>query len=152
MIQESLTDWQQATTHQKWGVQQAIKTTLELTKSGDIKLCFGADVSQGVPCLINAISFMLSETEVNPSGNYPAIVRSFDCVNSDLKDSNVNNQGGRVSSLAAEILLKNMGTLKPIPETAVQVTPDDVQSFMEGLDVSEEGQKLMQEVMENDTA
>ena len=120
---ESLDMWKTATANAKWGVQQAIKTSLELVADEQIKICWGQDDYNGAPCLINSINQMLSHNaDHSPSGKYPNIVRAFDLVNADIGI----NKDFFVSPIAAEILLRNMGEMKPVPvESDPLPTPEE---------------------------
>lgn len=124
---ESLDMWRMATGNAKWGVQQAIKTSLELVADEQIKMCWNQDDYNGAPCLINSINQMLSHNaDHSPSGEYPHIVRAFDTVNHDLAGTRNINNDYFVDPIAAEILLRNMGEMKPVPvESDPLPTPEE---------------------------
>jgi len=128
---EALNRWTAATGNAKWGVQQAIKTSLELVASEDIKMCWGADSHRGAPCLINSINSMLSHNaDHSPSGKYPHIVSAFDAVNEELHKRGV-NKDLMVTPIVAEVLLRKMGPLKPIPEVEDVTEPLTPEQFRE---------------------
>lgn len=118
MTSKELSNWTRATGSAKWGVQQAIKTSLELVAEGEIRMCWGADVHEGAPCLINSINQMLSHNaDKSPSGDYPEIVMAFDALNAKISSH------GFVDPLAAEIMLRYMGPFKPMPVSEAEEDP-----------------------------
>lgn len=148
--------WTDAIQTQPWGVQQAIKTSLELTASGDVKMCWGTDynLAENAPCLINSINMMLSaDANKNPVDDYPEVVETFDSLNQHLHSKGVNNDR-MVDPLAAEIMLKHMGTLKDQPENApIMPSADDLAAWLsdpENLRASEPAQEIVDELMQSD--
>ena len=112
--------WTAATGNLTWGVQRVMRDTLGLVAEGKVRLVFGRNYSKGSPCLVNAVAQMLTldENGVSPAGWFPEVVQAFDHVNALLVTEGVNNDGEYVTPLAAEILLKHFGAIKPVPTEA----------------------------------
>lgn len=150
----AMSDWRKAIQEQPWGVQHAIKTSLEVVQSGDIKMCFNADDFNGAPCLINSINMMLSQdSSKSPSRDYPNVVRAFDNANQLFFNKGV-NKDQLVSPLGAEILLKNMGPMKEQPsDTVVMPTGEELAEWLsdpKNLAASEPAQEILEEIMRSD--
>ena len=128
MEQSLLDGWRKATGDLPWGVQRAFVDALTLVKDEKIHLVHGANYRDGKPCLVNAVAQMVTKKDsgVSPTEFAPSVVRLFDRINSALEDDGVNDAAGEhagyVSSLAAEILLRNFGPLKTV-EAAEQAPP-----------------------------
>ena len=116
----SLQQWKQVTGDLPWGVQQVLKSTLELVQEEQVHLVYGQDYREGKPCLINAAATMLAANagvggSGIPSQYFGDLVRNFDAINRELESSKINDGSGYVSPLAAEVLLRNFGELKEKP-------------------------------------
>lgn len=113
----TLKDWNTATANLPWGVQRVFLSTLESVKDEQIHLVWGKDYRDGKPCLVNAVASMLTTGGGHgiPMDKFRDVVTAFDSLNSQLRKQGVNTDG-YVSSLAAEILIRNFGELKPEPE------------------------------------
>lgn len=124
-LTSALANWTTATADLNWGVQRVFYETLEACKDEKTHLVYGADYRDGKPCLLNTVAPMLthSSSGITPSNFAPEVVRYFDQVNAFLADTGVNDTSGYVSPLAAEVLLRNFGELKP-SEITVDTTPD----------------------------
>lgn len=114
------TAWRVATADLPWGVQRVLKETLLVVAEEKATLVHGADSWNGHPCLINAVANMISldVNLVNPSSWFPGVVSAFDRLNRDFITAGINKPGRVVSPLAADVLLANFGTLKPVPVEA----------------------------------
>lgn len=55
--------WTRATEELSWGVQSVLYNTLALAAEGKIRLSYGQDYVDGVPCLINSAGQMLKSGE-----------------------------------------------------------------------------------------
>lgn len=117
-LESALAEWKSATTELPWGVQRVLLETLETVKDGDVHLVHGSNYRDGKPCLINAVAVMVSKNAVSPMTFAPEVVANFDRINQYLREKGINDDSGYVSPLAAEILIRNFGALKPVPEDA----------------------------------
>jgi hypothetical protein len=117
---ETLNEWREATAALPWGVQGLCHDALTLAANEKITLVHGADYKDGRPCLFNAIRQMTTQLSESPSSYAGEVVRAFDSINHHLWKQNVNTKMNVVSPLAAEILLRNFGSLKAAP------TADDI--------------------------
>ena len=113
----TLKDWNTATGNLPWGVQRVFMQTLEAVKDESIHLVWGSDYRDGKPCLVNAVASMLTTSGGHgvPMNKFRDVVTAFDSLNHQLRQQGV-NKDGYVSSLAAEILIRNFGELKPEPD------------------------------------
>jgi hypothetical protein len=120
-----LSNWGTATGNLSWGVQRVFLETLHAVKDGDIHLVHGSDYRDGKPCLVNAVASMLTTGGGAgiPSAHFGPVVSLFDQINDALLREGVNTDG-YVSPLAAEILIRNFGPLKPepAPETLAAIS------------------------------
>lgn len=119
-MDQLLKEWNVATGNLPYGVQRVFLETLTEVKDEHVHLVWGADYRESKPCLVNAVANMLGATGGKgghgiPTQKFPEVVRAFDAVNYELRNQGVNTNG-YVSSLAAEILIRNFGTLKPEPD------------------------------------
>lgn len=125
MNAELLSKWSTATGNLKWGVQRVFLETLHAVKDNDTHLVWGADYRDGKPCLVNAVASMLTTSGGHgiPMAKFNEVVSLFDTINQELRKDGVNTDG-YVSPLAAEILIRNFGELKPepAPETLVEMS------------------------------
>ncbi len=80
-------------------------------QSGDVKVVYGINSYNGVPCLINAIGMMISEVSVEPCSDEPMLVSAFDELCAEIQGKSF----GLVDSLTAEILVRHFGKLKDQP-------------------------------------
>lgn len=113
-----LKSWKQATGDLPWGVQSAMHDAISLVAEEKVSLTFNANyASDGTPCLVNSIAQMLTHKSdgISPTGSFPVVVSLWDQIHTELRNKGVNNDGTKVSPLAAEILLKNFGDLKEKP-------------------------------------
>lgn len=124
-MEQQLSDWKIATGNLPYGVQNVLMDTLGLVKDEKIHLVYGSNYRQGKPCLFNAVSSMIMENRSEGDTGLPStdfqfhqVVGAFDEVNRILREQGI-NESGYVSPLAAEILIRNFGTVKgePDPET-----------------------------------
>jgi len=146
MNEQLLKDWNVATGNLSWGVQRVFLETLYSVKDHDVHLVHGADYRDGKPCLVNAVASMLttSSNGVSPLREFPKVVGLFDQINKQLQAEGVNSDDGFVSPLAAEILIRNFGNLKPEPDIdtsvveashgAVYIEPTDEEFAKDWLD------------------
>jgi hypothetical protein len=113
----TLKDWNTATSNLPWGVQRVFMETLEAVKDEKIHLVWGRDYRDGKPCLVNAVASMLTTGGGHgvPMDKFRDVVAAFDSLNYQLRHQGV-NADGYVSPLAAEILIRNFGELKPEPD------------------------------------
>lgn len=142
--------WQSAVSAAPWGIQQGIKSTLELAATEDIKICYGADSKSGSPCLINALNPMISDDQISPAGKYPAIVRAFDTLNGEFFSTHLNG-GSIMSPLVAEVLLRNLPPLKDVPEDAPVLAIGDVENFLATLKEGGAGAEIVHELMDGES-
>jgi hypothetical protein len=115
-----LDKWTQATTNLKPGVQRVFHDTFSLAADGGTHLVYGADYRDGYPCLVNSVGTMLTTGGGSgiPSQHFGEVVSLFDRINTAFESSGVNDNPGTVSALAAEVLLKHFGELKPMSPLA----------------------------------
>lgn len=115
----ALKDWNKATGDLPYGVQRVFLDTLNLVKDEKLHLVWGQDYRDGKPCLVNAVATMLTTGGGHgvPVTHFAGVVGAFDAINRELRKQNINTNG-YVSSLAAEILIRNFGELKPVPDPA----------------------------------
>ena len=113
----TLKDWNTATGNLPWGVQRVFLDALNSVKDEKIHLVWGRDYRNGKPCLVNAVASMLTTGGGHgiPSDKFGPVVQAFDGINAELRRQGVNTDG-YVSPLAAEILIRNFGDLKPEPD------------------------------------
>lgn len=109
--------WNKATSDLDWGAQNVIHTALELASEGKSSIVYGADYSGGGACLVNTVGQMLAVGGGSgiPSHHFGAMVREFDNLNREFLSRGINTDSSRMSPFAAEILLRNFGTLKDQP-------------------------------------
>lgn len=102
------TQWNEATAKLSWGVQRVFRDALTLVSEGKVHLAYGADYNDGSPCLVNSVAQMLTTGggQGIPSANFGEVVSLFDRINRHLHGVNVNTENGRVSPLAADIMLR----------------------------------------------
>lgn len=146
-MDQLLKEWNIATSNLPYGVQRVFLDTLNLVKEEKIHLVHGADYRDGKPCLVNAVGAMLTTGGGNgiPSEYFGHVVGMFDRLNSAFLSQGV-NEDGYVSPLAAEIMIRNFGALKPEPDPetltvaeeshGAYVEPSDeefARDFMEGM-------------------
>jgi len=127
---DALEKWTKATSEIPWGVQRALKETLQAVADEQVTLAWGTDYNNANPCLINAAATMLKAIggeggHGKPGMFYSGIVLAFDEVNQELFNRGVNTHH-IVSPLAAEVLVANFAELRPEPEIPEAVTPDPV--------------------------
>lgn len=106
-------NWNKVTSELGWGVQRAFHDALSAVAENGTKMAYGADVSNGFPCLVNTVQPMLA-TSYGPMKNYGSVVREFDSINAYFERCGV-NEGVFVSPLAADFMIRNFGDLKEAP-------------------------------------
>ncbi len=117
----NFTEWNKATSELPWGVQTVMLDTLKMVAEEQITLVYGADYFDGSPCLVNAVANLTTAGGGRgvPLSEFNDLVCAFDDINNMLLGRGI-NISKNVSPLAAEILIKNFGTLKEKPvESAV---------------------------------
>lgn len=144
-----LEQWNKATNELPWGVQRAFVDVLTLASEGKTTLVYGADYAQKGACLVNQAANMLTTGGGYgiPMREFNAVVRAFDLINHELEKKAINDTPKRVSPLAAEILLRHFGTIKPEPvqSSAPEVTKPDT-PYIEPTDaqLSEDFKKMFE--------
>lgn len=113
----TLKDWNTATANLPWGVQRVFLDALNSVKDEQIHMVWGRDYRDGKPCLVNAVASMLTTSGGHgiPLNKFGPVVSAFDSLNFQLRQQGVNTDA-YVSPLAAEILIRNFGDLKPEPD------------------------------------
>lgn len=119
-MEQMLKEWNTATGNLPYGVQRVFMDTLNLVKEEKVHLVWGSDYRDGKPCLVNAVASMLTTGGGKgiPMQRFGEVVGKFDSINYELKRQGVNTDG-YVSPLAAEILIRNFGELKPEPDPSI---------------------------------
>lgn len=135
-LSAALNEWTNAIEGLDWGVQRVLFDALQLVASDDIKMTYAADVMDGTPCLLNAVSAITVQSAHQTPGSFaPNVVNAFDSVNRELFTVGVNEDAHRVSPLAAEVLLRHFGPLKDAPADTTPVdNRDAVTQFIEPTD------------------
>jgi hypothetical protein len=119
--------WERATEALPWGVQHALYDTLALASEGAVKIVHGANVHDGRPCLINAISAMLTSTgNQSMPQQFDDLVGAFDSLNARFEVAGINTKPHFVSELGAEILLQHFAPLKAVEAPEPVKEPDPV--------------------------
>lgn len=138
MAENSIQMWTSATASLDWAKQRTLFDTLNLVKSGDIKVVYGHDEFKGSPCLINAIGCMAKSENESPYSNEPELVSAFDRICVYFHGVGVIEEQYVLNELAADILLRNFAPLKPVaaPQDMPYVEPRDA-------DVAEAFQRLI---------
>ncbi len=123
--------WTKATGDLKPGPQAVFLDVLNLVKDGQMHLVHGADYRDGKPCLVNAVGQMLTTGGGRgiPSEHFNQVVSAFDTLNAAFLKAGV-NKDGYVSELAADLLIRNFGEVKPMvvsdaPTDGHYVEPSD---------------------------
>lgn len=134
-MDKALKDWNTATGNLPYGVQRVFLDTLNLVKDEKIHLVWGADYRDSKPCLVNAVASMLTTGGGHgiPMRHYGKVVSQFDQINAELRTKGINTDG-YVSPLAAEILIRNFGELKPEPEVDTSVVEMSNGAYVEPSD------------------
>lgn len=123
--------WTVETANIPAGVQHLIYDALKLVAEEEIRLAWGADVKDGVPCLLNAVSNMTTQVAVNhelPASYQPEVVRLFDSINKQVEKTMKGAHAGTdgfVSPIVAELLIMNFAPLKEI-EVAKPLSIQDI--------------------------
>ena len=135
-LSAALNEWTNAIEGLDWGIQRVLFDALQLVASDDIKMTYAADVMDGTPCLLNAVSAITVQSAHQTPGSFaPNVVNAFDSVNRELFTVGVNEDAHRVSPLAAEVLLRHFGPLKDAPADTTPVdNRDAVTQFIEPTD------------------
>jgi len=137
-LEGMLNSWQEATSNLPWGVQRNFLETLKLVEEGEITLYWGADYGpDGQPCLVNAGSHSLAALagqggRGKPSANFARVVSLFDTINRKLS-TEANLPGREVHHFAANLLVRNFGYLKPVPE-AKEILEEDKAAMLSPID------------------
>lgn len=143
--------WNEATANLPWGAQRVFHQTLEAVRDEQIKLAFGADYSNGSPCLVNAAATMLGAINGvggsgKPSAHYSKLVRAFDDINRYLAPK-CNVHDGIVSPLMAEFLIANFAPLKDEPATDTAEAAISTEAFATGTYIEPTDADLMRDFL-----
>lgn len=119
-----LTSWNKATGNLSWGVQEVFRDAFQLVSDEKVTLVYGADYSNGSPCLVNSVASMLTTGGGYgvPTASFGRVVTLFDRINRELEREGVNPGDGKVSPLAADIFLRYFAPAQPKPEVIPQQT------------------------------
>lgn len=124
MLSDMWVNWNKATGNLKWGVQEAFREAFNLVSEEKVTLVWGADYSNGSPCLVNSVASMLTTGGGSgiPSQHFHEVVSLFDSINRELFAKGVNVEYGRVSPLAADMFLRYFA---PKQEKPVETQVDE---------------------------
>ena len=108
--------WNVATSKLSWGVQKVFRDAFQLVSEGKVTLVWGADYSNGSPCLVNSVASMLTTSGGHgiPSTHFGEVVGLFNRINRQLMVQGV-NKDNNVSPLAADIFLRYFAPEQPEP-------------------------------------
>jgi hypothetical protein len=118
--------WNYATSNLPWGLQRALLDALELCEQGKIKLVYGRDHYDGVPCLVNAVSNMTTQGTTSPASYAQDVVTAFDAINR-VTSKAFNWDSNFVDPITAGWLIRNFGPLNPEPK----LTPLNAMEFLD---------------------
>lgn len=132
------TSWTRATAGLLPGQQAVFLDFLNVVADGKAHLVHGANYRDGKPCLVNGTAQMLSHGAVSPTGAFPEVVMAFDAACAAMEAAGVDDHGGYVTPLMAEILIRNFGEVQPIvlTEDKETVAPTDNGAYIEPTDAA----------------
>lgn len=127
--------WNKATGDLLPGQQAVFLDVLNLVSEGKAHLVWGADYRDGKPCLVNAVGQMLSTSGGHgiPMQQFGDVVSEFDRLNARMHEQGI-NENGYVSPLAADILIRNFGEIKPMVVTEETEVVEPVKPYVEPTD------------------
>lgn len=134
----SFESWSEASANLPWGVNQTFKSVLEMAVDEQKVLVYGTDYGvDNATCLVNAAGNLLRVGGGHgvPSTNFGHLVRQFDDLNRHLFNEGVNTTAGKVSPLAAEILLQHWIDVEEPAD--VPVAPEDEVVILSEKDLSD---------------
>jgi hypothetical protein len=129
ILSDQIATWKYATEQLPAGVQHAISDALKLCAEGKIRLAYGANVHEGVPCLMNSVSNMTTQQDSqSPSAYAGEVVYSFDAIAAAI-GKRIGKNSNFLHPVAAEFLLKHFGDLKPIIVTEIPADFAECEGF-----------------------